>query len=201
MPNIFTALSQEKAILTADELYNELGINPTATAEASLPTKLETKNFLTAQYPILSTPHFLIYLQGPALFVDSLPPVDSSSYIGAFFGNAKVRRLGRAKTTPVINKIVKDVVEGGYTRFYTDKEFHLNTLRFLLEEGANIDKTKCLNRPAMLASIASYLEDLATFLAYKGFDSNKDYLEATPQTIREGNKLTLDDLTAGWDSL
>lgn len=210
MTDIFKALaaeqeaikpSIEKATFSAADLYADLGLSPTQENSPITKASLEGKNFLTAQYPILSTPYFLIYLQGPALFVDYLPPTDSPEYIAAFFSNAKIRRLGRAKTTPAITKLTKVVLDGAYKLFYTDKSFHMNTLRTLIEEGANIDKTKCLDRPAMLASIASYLEDLSTFLASKGFDSNKDYIEATPQTIREGNKLTLDDLEQEWDSL
>ena len=196
-----TAPSLEKATFSAADLYADLGLSPTQENSPTTKASLEGKNFLTAQYPILSTPYFLIYLQGPALFIDSLPPVDSPSYVEAFFTNAKIRKLGRAKTTPSISKLVTLILNGDYKRFYTDKDFHLHALRLLIEEGANVDKTKCLNRPAMLASIASYLEDLSTFLASKGFDSNKDYIEATPQTIREGNKLTLEDLEQEWDSL
>lgn len=210
MTDIFKALAEErepikpsieKATFSAADLYADLGLSPTQENSPTNKTSLEGKNFLTAQYPILSTPYFLIYLQGPALFVDSLPPTDSLEYITAFFTNAKIRKLGRAKTTPAISKLVTLVLNGDYKRFYTDKDFHLNALRILVEAGANIDKTKCLNRPAMLASIASYLEDLSTFLASKGFDSNREYIEASPQTIREGNKLTLDDLEHEWDSL
>ena len=191
--------------LSESELLLELGF-ATKPTKPSKPEKVEDrwtegagKSFLTAQYPIFSTPLVIVYLQGPAAFVDTLS-TDPQTILTSCFANAKVRKLGRAGVSPELTELTKKFIDNKWhTKLYTDKEWHKNYLTTLLEHGLTLDKNKAANRHKALESINKYLEDLVTFLTNRGYNSNLEYIES--QYLTKGKVQPMQITTNDWDDL
>lgn len=194
--------------VSASELLIELGCNPISAdaknpaSNANKANKVKDKNFLVSQYPLFSTPLVILYLQGPAAFVDYLP-TDPNEMLTVCMQNVIVRKVGRP-TAPIdaitiTNRFIKSE---GYKKLYTDKEFHKAHLIELLESGLTLNKDKAANRTKVIETINLYLTDLANFLTANGYSSNLEYAEA--QVLSKGknriinpNNISQED----WDSL
>lgn len=158
-------------------------------------------NFLTTQFQLLSTPYFVIYLQGKK--GSGLATVDLDSEDDALrlaFSSAIFRKVGRNVPTEVTNLL--PAIEANFYQFYTDKEWHKTTISAILAAGGTVTKELAINRAMPLAAIESYLTALSGYLVSKGFDSVDAWLakdNAIRTKITAG--LSIDEVTSFFENL
>lgn len=185
-----------------DELTQDLGIPsiPTDSNSPAIKQVVKGKSFLTAQFPILSTPYFIIYLQGAAEWVDTITSeTTEQELLTMAFTNSKSRVLGR-DTSPNLAIVVK-IATGNKANFYVNKAWHKDMLTSLVEEGAKLDASKVANRAFPLAAINNYLDALAAFLTEQGYSTATAYLQANANKRAAGPAMSLEDLQGIWDQL
>ena len=158
-------------------------------------------NFLTTQFQLLSTPYFVIYLQGKK--GSGLATVDLDSEDDALrlaFSSAIFRKVGR-NVPPAITRLLPRI-EANFHRFYTDKEWHMDIIRTILDAGGTVTKELAINRAMPLAAIESYLTALSGYLVSKGFDSVDAWL-AKDHNIRTKITagLSIDEVTSFFENL
>lgn len=158
-------------------------------------------NFLTTQFQLLSTPYFVIYLQGKK--GSGLATVDLDSEDAALrlaFSSAIFRKVGRNVPLPISRLLPR--IEANYHRFYTDKEWHMHIIRTILDAGGTITKELAINRAMPLAAIESYLTALSGYLVSKGYDSVDAWL-AKDHSIRTKITagLSIDEVTSFFENL
>ena len=197
---------------TEAELLADLGLPPKPASSSSktkevadtltsLPSLALKGNFLTTQFQLLSTPYFVIYLQGKK--GSGLATVDLDSEDDALrlaFSSAIFRKVGR-NVPPAITRLLPRI-EANFHRFYTDKEWHMDIIRTILETGGTVTKELAINRAMPLAAIESYLTALSGYLVSKGFDSVDAWL-AKDHNIRTKITagLSIDEVTAFFENL
>lgn len=178
-------------IMTMEEMLADLDLPP---APTNSPSKVKDK-FLLTQYNLLSTPYFVIYLQGRKGAALATVELEESDMLELAFKEAVFRRVGR-NTPPNILALLPSI-EANKAKFYTDKEWHKNTILSLLSANdLPISKETSATRAYPLAAIESYLSALASYLV-----SFNLTLEAFLNPTTNTTKLTLDDLSSAWDSL
>ena len=180
--------------LTADELYASLGLTQPATTGAEPKPKEEKPKFLTKQFTLWSCPALTIYLQGVHTFPSSTPQAE---LVYAAFASSTARRIHKGALTATAATI-EDIAKNK-TLLYTNKEWHMNAVRSLLEGGMRLEVTKVAHKPTVEASIEAYMDALAEFLTASGYDSPEAYLAAKAATT--DNILTLEGLQNVWDNL
>lgn len=203
----------DKPLFTEAELLADLGIvAPVKATKAASPSKeIDSNpapsldalkgNFLTTQFQLLSTPYFVIYLQGKK--GSGLATVDLDSEDDALrlaFSSAIFRKVGR-NVPPAITRLLPRI-EANFHRFYTDKEWHMDIIRTILETGGTVTKELAINRAMPLAAIESYLTALSGYLVSKGFDSVDAWL-AKDHNIRTKITagLSIDEVTSFFENL
>lgn len=178
--------------------------SPSKELEPSIPTpSLEVLkgNFLTTQFQLLSTPYFVIYLQGKK--GSSLAAVDLDSEaetIRLAFSSAIFRKVGRNVPAEITNLLPS--IEANFYKFYSDREWHKATISSILAAGGTITKELAMNRAFPLAAVESYLTALSAHLISQGYDSVDAWLakdNAIRTKVTAG--LTVDQLTSLWDDL
>lgn len=188
--------------LSESELLLELGCAPSTSnrAETNKAATIANKkgSFLTKQYPIFSTSHFIIYLQGVLPAVANATNPDE--LIAEAFKCANSRILGRKDFPPLLKIDINKIIEHK-SKLYTDKAFHTSILQTLLERGLVLDKAKVANRAAVLSTIDTYLADLVNFLLSENFNSPEEYLASKSNKGNIGPALTASDLASLWDEL
>lgn len=203
----------DKPLFTEAELLADLGIvAPVKATKAPSPSK-ETDsnpapsldalkgNFLTTQFQLLSTPYFVIYLQGKK--GSGLAAIDLDSEDDALrlaFSSAIFRKVGRNVPAEITNLL--PAIEANFYKFYTDKEWHKATISTLLNAGGTVTKELAMNRAMPLAAIDSYLTALSAHLVANNYESVDAWLakdNAIRTKVTAG--LSVDQLTSLWDDL
>lgn len=203
----------DKPLFTEAELLADLGLPaPVKTTSSSkskeiadsltsLPGLALKGNFLTTQFQLLSTPYFVIYLQGKK--GSSLAAVDLASEeetIKLAFSSAIFRKVGRNVPEEITNLLPS--IEANFYKFYTDKEWHKATISALLNAGGTVTKELAMNRAMPLAAVDSYLNALSSYLIGNNYDSVDAWLakdNAIRTKVTAG--LSVDQLTSLWDDL
>lgn len=177
--------------------------SPSKDTDSNLPTPLEVLkgNFLTTQFQLLSTPYFVIYLQGKK--GSGLATVDLDSEDDALrlaFSSAIFRKVGR-NVPPAITRLLPKI-EDNMHKFYTDREWHKNTISSILAAGGTITKELAINRAMPLEAIELYLSALSGYLVSKGYDSVDAWL-AKDHNIRTKITagLSIDEMTSFFENL
>lgn len=189
--------------LSESELLLELGCAPTTiSTKTNITTELlhgsKKGSFLTKQYPIFSTSHFIIYLQGvlPTVAKAASP----ESLIEEAFKSANSRLLGRKDFSNDLKITINNII-AQKDLLYSNKDAHTSILRILLEHGLQLDKAKVANRAAVLTTIDNYLADLVNFLVAEGYSSPEEYLAIKGSKGNIGPALSIADLSSLWDEL
>ena len=202
----------DKPLFTEAELLADLGLPPSKATSSKPATTLEPSNlstpvevlkgnFLTTQFQLLSTPYFVIYLQGKK--GSSLAAIDLDSEeetIRLAFSSAIFRKVGRNVPTEITNLL--PAIEANFYKFYSDKEWHKATISALLAAGGTITKELAMNRAFPLAAVESYLTALSAHLVANNYDSVDAWLakdNAIRTKVTAG--LSIDQLTSLWDDL
>lgn len=180
--------------LTADDLYNSLGL-PTKEDKPKKEAKDKPKTkFLTNQYVLFSTPILIIYLQGVLPLVAS---ANEDDLVRVAFQEAKKRKLTTGRTDSQL-ALAELLATEGYKSLYVNKEVHKSWLASMMEAGLTLQTDKVASRTAVNATINKYLDDLANFLATEGYSSPEDYLI---KTAKETNELSSAEMLAALDDL
>jgi len=194
--------------LTMSELLLELGVSPSTNSTLDSPSdsnsttntkskKSRKDSFLTKQFVLFSTSHFVIYLQG--VLPEVAAAFSPEAQILAAFKNSKARKLGKRESSTEINQLV-DYVITSRRELYTNKEFHFQLLNSLLKAGFQISKDKVANKALVIHSIEGYLGALVEFLIEEGYPTPEAYLESKT-IIEKSELLTTATLQNIWDSL
>ena len=197
---------------TEAELLADLGLPPKPASSSSKPKEVADTltslpglalkgNFLTTQFQLLSTPYFVIYLQGKK--GSSLAAVDLDSEeetIRLAFSSAIFRKVGRNVPAEITNLL--PAIEANFYKFYTDKEWHKATISALLAAGGTITKELAMSRAFPLAAVDSYLTALSAHLVANNYDSVDAWLaKDTAIRTKVTAGLSIDQLTSLWDDL
>lgn len=198
---------------TEAELLASMGLppKPASTKDASPSKETDSNpapslavlkgNFLTTQFQLLSTPYFVIYLQGKK--GSSLAAVDLDSEDDALrlaFSSAIFRKVGRNVPVEITNLL--PAIEANFYKFYTDREWHKATISSILAAGGTITKELAMNRAFPLAAVESYLTALSAHLVANNYGSVDAWLaKDTAIRTKVTAGLSIDQLTSLWDDL
>lgn len=199
-------------LLTAEELMASLGLpsttSPTSPASSTPSSgRAYKKSFKTRQFPLLSTPYFIIYLQGicPLTLRSALvSPPNESVIISNAFKEATFRALSPRSTSLSPQQIAAITAEARAFKplFYTDKAAHSALLKGWVNQGATLTKEKVASRSNLLTTLLDYTESAMAFSLMEGFPSLSDYLDYLSTTAPASTStLTAEDLDAAFDDL
>ena len=167
-------------LMTMEEMLADLSTSSEPEATINLPANSNPAKdrFLLTQFQLLSTPYFVIYLQGKkgAVLGNLSDNLDSQSLLEYAFKEAIFRRVGRNVPLSITNLLPS--IEANKHKFYTDKEWHKAILTSLMEaHSLPIAKETTATRAYPLAAIESYLDALASYLIENNYSRIEDWLE------------------------
>jgi hypothetical protein len=194
-PNLIATADELLAYMHTDDPAVEAESKPIPTTD-SIKVVDEPKNsFLLTQFQLLSTPYFVIYLQGKkgSLLATLSPDLPEETLLQLAFKEAIFRKVGRNIPEP-ISALLSTISEDKH-KFYTDKAWHKQILSKLIEYGTQtIVKEVAATRSYPLQAIDSYLNALAIYLNEQGFESVEAWLTNSATRIDLLSPNVWDDL-------
>lgn len=175
---------------TPDEMLADLKGSP---ADSLLANPI--KEFGRMQFILLSTPAFIISLQG----LRQLTTLDSPMEPEEAFSRANFRplyyrgldKLDQHQQANLSSLTLKAQQEKA--KFYTDKEWHRNFIATLAATGIPLDPAKVASRTNMLGQIAAHLSKAKEFIEANGWTS---LAEAKTASGLDGYKPSAEELAA-----